>query len=49
MKKDVFDELIVVKRSGQRVSFNGYKIAVAIKHAFDSIETNYNEKNINEV
>ena len=49
MKKDVFEELIVVKRSGQRVSFNGYKIAVAIKHAFDSIDSNYNEKNINEV
>lgn len=49
MEKDVFDELIVVKRSGQRVNFNGYKIAVAIKHAFDSVYENYDEKNINKV
>ena len=49
MEKDVFEELIVVKRSGQRVNFNGYKIAVAIKHAFDSVYENYNEKNINKV
>ncbi len=49
MKKDVFEELIVVKRSGQRVSFNSYKIAVAIKRAFDSISQNYDEKDINKV
>lgn len=49
MKKDVFEELIVVKRSGQRVNFNSYKIAVVIKHAFDSVYTNYNEKSINKV
>lgn len=49
MEKDVFEELIVVKRSGQRVNFNGYKIAVAIKHAFDSVYENYDEKNINQV
>ncbi|MDD4706291.1 MAG: anaerobic ribonucleoside-triphosphate reductase [Bacilli bacterium] len=49
MEKDVFEELVVVKRSGQRVNFNGYKIAVAIKHAFDSIYENYDEKNINKV
>lgn len=49
MEKDVFEELVVVKRSGQRVNFNGYKIAVAIKHAFDSVYENYDEKNINKV
>ena len=49
MRKDVFDELIVVKRSGQRVNFNNYKVAVAIKSAFDSVQGNYNEKNINEI
>ena len=49
MKKDVFEELVVVKRSGQRVNFNGYKIAVAIKNAFDSIIGEYDEKNINKV
>ena len=29
--------LVVVKRSGQRVSFNGNKIAIAIKQAFDTV------------
>ena len=47
MKKDLFDELIVVKRSGQRVNFNNYKIAVAIKNAFDNILDIYTEKDIN--
>ena len=49
MKKDVFDELVVVKRSGQRVSFNSYKIAVAIKQAFDVVYEVYDEKNINKI
>ena len=49
MKKDTFDELVVVKRSGQRVDFNGLKIAVAIKSAFDSVYPEYDEKNINKV
>lgn len=40
-------DLIVVKRSGQRVAFNGNKIAVAIKHAFDSLYENYDEKDVN--
>lgn len=47
MKKEVFEELVVVKRSGQRVNFNGYKIAVAIKQAFDCVYDNYDEKKIN--
>ena len=49
MKKDVFDELIVVKRSGQRVNFNNYKIAVAIKQAFDEVYGQYDEKKVNSV
>ncbi len=49
MEKDIFEELMVVKRSGQRVNFNGYKIAVAIKHAFDSIDIPYNEITVNKV
>ena len=36
MHNEVLDELVVVKRSGQRVEFNASKIAVAIKKAFDS-------------
>ena len=49
MKKDVFDELIVVKRSGQRVNFNNYKVAVAIKNAFDSFDDKYDESDINSI
>lgn len=41
-------ELVVVKRSGQRVLFNGTKIAVAIKCAFDNICLN-NEIDVNKV
>lgn len=41
-------ELVVVKRSGQRISFNGTKIAVAIKHGFDNIREN-NEEDVNKV
>ncbi len=43
------EELIVVKRSGQRVKFDGIKIAIAIKKAFDSVNRNYQEEEINKV
>lgn len=49
MKSKVFDELIVVKRSGQRVNFNGTKIAVAIKSAFDDIYESIDENDINKI
>ena len=49
MKKDVFEDLIVVKRSGQRVNFNSYKIAVAIKQAFDYVYGTYDEVSVNQV
>ncbi len=49
MNQDTIENLIVVKRSGQRVSFNGAKIAVAIKYAFDSVYEQYDEKNVNKV
>ncbi|NLA33372.1 MAG: hypothetical protein GX861_00670, partial [Tenericutes bacterium] len=49
MNLEIFNDLIVVKRSGQRVNFNGPKIAIAIKHAFDSIHDIYNEQNVNQV
>lgn len=48
MSNSFFDDLVVVKRSGQRVSFYGPKIALAIKKAFDS-ENKPNEKDINKV
>ena len=42
------NELVVVKRSGQRITFNGTKIAVAIKYAFDNVSEN-NEESVNKV
>lgn len=49
MYNEILDELIVVKRSGQRVNFNASKIAIAIKKSFDSVYIDYNEKKIFEV
>ena len=48
-------DIIVVKRDGKRVAFNGTKIAIAIKKGFDSVisedgETNkYSEKDVYKV
>jgi len=47
MKENIFNELVVVKRSGQRVSFNAPKIAIAIKNAFDQMLIPNSEKQIN--
>jgi len=47
--KGLFDELIVVKRSGQRVGFNSTKIAIAIKNAFDQVMPINSEKSVNKV
>lgn len=47
INEDAIKDLIVVKRSGQRVSFNSLKIAIAIKNAFDSVDDNYSNKDIN--
>ena len=44
-----FSDLTVVKRSGQRVTFNGAKIAVAVKAAFDSVVSSYTENDVNKV
>ena len=41
--------LVVVKRSGQRVNFNGNKIAIAIKQAFDTVFEEVNELEINQI
>ena len=46
---DVFNELVVVKRSGQRVSFNGTKVAIAIDKGFDSVYEHYDVKDVNKV
>lgn len=47
--ENLFERLIVVKRSGQRVTFNDYKIAIAIKKAFDTVYLNNVENKINKV
>ena len=48
-------KLLVVKRDGKKVDFNGAKIALAIKKGFDSIKTEdgesakYTEKDVHKV
>ena len=49
MNTNVFDELVIVKRSGQRVAFNKAKIAIAIKKAFDSTYEDYDPNSINKI
>ena len=44
---NILDNLIVVKRSGQRVEFNSTKIVVAIKKAFDQVIPYNSEKQVN--
>ena len=34
MDKDFFNDIVVVKRSGQRVSFNDTKVVLATKKGF---------------
>ena len=49
MERDFFNDIVVVKRSGQRVSFNPTKVALAVKKGFDSVYEEYDEKNVNKV
>ena len=49
MERDFFNDIIVVKRSGQRVNFNAAKVAIAIKKGFDSVYEEYDEKEVNTV
>ena len=49
MEKEFFDEIVVVKRSGQRVGFSDTKVALAIKKGFDSVYEEYDEKEVNKV
>ena len=46
MWNEVLENLVVVKRSGQRVDFNASKIAIAIKKAFDAVYEDADEKQI---
>ena len=53
IEEEKLDYLTVVKRSGKKVAWNGTKIALAIKKAFDSLEKDeerhYSEKDVNKV
>ena len=49
MERDFFEDITVVKRSGQRVNFNDTKVALAIKKGFDSVYEDYDEKEVNKV
>ncbi len=49
MEDNFFNDLVVVKRSGQRVEFSETKVALAIKKGFDSVYEEYDEKNVNKV
>ena len=49
MEREFFNDIVVVKRSGQRVNFNDAKVAIAIKKGFDSVYEDYDEKNVNKV
>ena len=49
MERDFFNDIIVVKRSGQRVNFNPTKVAIAVKKGFDSVYEEYDEKLVNQV
>lgn len=46
MWNEVLENLVVVKRSGQRVEFNASKIAIAIKKAFESVYDSPDEREI---
>ena len=47
--EDKLQNVIVIKRDGKRVAFEGLKIAMAIKKGFDSIEGKYTDNDVNKV
>ena len=49
MEREFFNDITVVKRSGQRVNFNATKVAIAIKKGFDSVYDEYDENKVNAV
>jgi ribonucleoside-triphosphate reductase len=57
-KEDMLNNIVVIKRNGSKVDFNGTKIAMAIKKGFDSVtiedengdkSSKYSEKDIQKV
>ena len=49
MNEENLSNIIVVKRDGKKVNFDGTKIAIAIKKGFDSIDEKYNEDDVNKI
>ena len=49
MENNFFNDIVVLKRSGQRVNFNETKVALAVKKGFDSVYEDYDEKIVNKV
>ncbi len=49
MGEEKLANVIVIKRDGKRVSFDGTKIAIAIKKGFDSVEEKYSEDDVNKI
>ena len=43
---EFFDDVLVVKRNGKKASFDGSKVALAIKKGFDSVESYDEEGNV---
>ena len=46
MWNEALEDLVVVKRSGQRVEFNASKISVAIRKAFEAVYKDVDEMNV---
>ena len=47
-EEEFFETIKVVKRNGSKVSFNGTKIAMAIKKGFDNINRPDDHENVEE-
>lgn len=48
MNEEKLSSMIVIKRDGKKVNFDGTKIAIAIKKGFDSVEK-YEEDDVNKI
>lgn len=49
MNEEKLASIVVVKRDGKKVDFDGTKIAIAIKKGFDSIDGKYTEDDTNKI
>ena len=49
MEEEKLQNVIVLKRDGKKATFDGLKIAMAIKKGFDSIEGKYTDNDVNKI